>query len=308
MVNEKNNKMKKIILTIYLLGCGVAYSQYSSYYNMTSNVKVEANLNQNVSGSIYEYKTIRSIDYGTLELANAQREKNRIELQKFQDEQQKEIALQIVANPIKAYDYGNWYTISTKDKSWKKTPEGKEALKDIVKSTGFKEFSIQYVVPNIQIFTMLTPAKLQNVSTDGVTTDVIIYLPTYKKDTIEFDIEQDFDSVIVGKEIEQLDERNKISKIFYLKKELNRATIYGNKGFRTTYIWEDKYESCITDNYIFYYEDFKNGCTLGFKVRYYGNKTEVDFEKLEGRRFYLKPLIEKLISTAKVSELEVSKK
>ena len=43
------------------------------------------------------------------------------------------------------------------------------------------------------------------------------------------------------------------------------------------------------------------------KVRYYGNKSEVDFEKLEGRRYYLKPLIEKIVSTAKINDLEILK-
>ena len=32
-----------------------------------------------------------------------------------------------------------------------------------------------------------------------------------------------------------------------------------------------------------------------------------DFEKLEGRRYYLKPLIEKIVSTAKINDLKIMK-
>ena len=125
-------------------------AQYSTYYNVDVNQNINANINKNVnvSGTIYEHKTISTIDYGALQLANAQREKNRLEQQKFQDEQQKEVALQIATDPIKAYDYGNWFTINSKDKVWKKDKESKESLKKIKENTGFREFRIDYVVPN----------------------------------------------------------------------------------------------------------------------------------------------------------------
>lgn len=302
--------MKKLILSICLIWNGFVYSQYSGYYNINtnSNLKVDATINQNVTGSVFEYKTIRTIDYGALQLANAQREKNKIEQQKFENDQQREIALQIVTNPIKAYDYGNWNTISSKDKSWKQSTESKEALNNIKKNYGFKEFRIDYVVPNYQIFTILNVYQLQNVSSEGVKTDVSIYLPIYNKDTTKFDFESEFQKKIIGTEIEQFDDQNIKGKFFLHKKELNRATVYGYNGYRSTLILEDKFENIITDTYFINVENFGNGFKLGFKIRYYGNKSELDFEKLEGRRFYLRPLIEKLISTARVSELEISKK
>lgn len=302
-------KMKKIFLTFLLCGNGIVYSQYSAYYNVNtnSNVNVNANVNHNVSGTVYENKTITTIDYGALQLANSQKEQNRLEQQKFQDEKQKEIALQIASDPIKAYDYGNWFTINSKDKVWKQNKENKETLKQIKEDIGFKEFRIDYVVPNSQIFTMLDAYQLQNVSSDGVKTDVYIYLPIYNKDKRKIDIEEDFEKTEIGKEIEQPDDENKLRKIFFHKKELNRATVYGAKGYRSTFVWEDKYENYITDSYRYNVENFGNGYQIIIKVRYYGNKSEVDFEKLEGRRYYLKPLIEKIVSTAKVNDLEISK-
>ena len=77
-----------------LLIIGLSHSQYSNYYNINLNV------NKNISGSIYEYKTIKTIDYGALRLANAQEERNMLERKKFEDEQQKKIASEIYENPL----------------------------------------------------------------------------------------------------------------------------------------------------------------------------------------------------------------
>lgn len=298
--------MKRKILPFLILVNGFAYSQYSSYYNVKANVNVNANVNHNVSGNIYEYKTITTIDYGALKLANAQNEKNRLEQQKFADERQRQIAIEISNDPLKAYDYGNWFTISSKDKIWKQNKAWKESLKDVKESTGLKEFRVDYLVPNSQIFTMLNIYQLQNVSSEGVKTDVFFYLPMYNKDNVKVDYEAGFEKVIIG-EVEQSDDQNKIRKVFLHKKELNRATVYGTKGYRETYAWEDKFEVGLTDNYTYNYENLGNGLSVNVKVRFYGNKSEIDFEMLEGRRYYLKPLIEKLVSTAKVSDLEFSK-
>lgn len=302
--------MKKLFFTIVitLTFFLTVKAQYSTYYNVdvNHNVNVNANINKNVnvSGSVYEHKTISTIDYGALQLANAQREKNRLEQQKFADERQRQIALEISNDPLKAYDYSNWLTISSKDKAWKENKATKENLSKAKESSGFKEFRIDYVVPSNLIFTLLNYFQLQNVSSDGVKTDLLIYLPFYNKENVKINIEEDFEKTIVGEESEEPDDQNKMRKIYFHKKELNRATVYGAKGYRSSFAWEDKFEICLTDNYSFYNENLGNGFTVFVKVRYYGNKSEVDFEKLEGRRHYLKPLVEKIVSTAKVSDLK----
>lgn len=300
--------MKKNILLFLMLGNGIMYSQYSGYYNVStnSNVNVNANVNHSVSGNVYEHKTITTIDYGALQLANTQREKNRLEQQKFADEKQRQIEMEIIENPAKAYDYGSWFTISSKDKNWNKTKENKEYLKGIRENTGFRDFRVDYVVPT-SLFTFLNAYQLQNVSADGITTDVFIYVPFYNKTNRVYDVEKNFEETVIGRELEAPDDQNKMRKMIFHKKELNRATVYGAKGYRTTLAWEDKFENCITDNYEFFSGNFENGYLVMIKVRYYGNKSEVDFEKLEGRRFYLKPLIEKIVSTAKVNDLKIAK-
>jgi hypothetical protein len=254
------------------------------------NQKVNANINQNlnVSGTIFENKTITSIDYGALSLANAQREAIRLENAKYADEQQKHISLEVASNPVKAYDYGYANNFSLK---------GKEA-----KSFGFKHFSVSYVIPNNTLFVPAGAGRFENVSIDGITTEIIINGPAYNTNKTVMDIEKfaKMDSTKVG----QLNKGADGNEIFVHKKDLNRATVFGIKGFKSTLIWEDEYQNTITDNYNAYNPSEGNGIFYSVKVRTYGNKSEVNFEKLEGRRFYLRQLIEKVISTAVVYDMK----
>tara|TARA_B100000989_G_scaffold148432_1_gene110625 strand:+ start:963 stop:1352 length:390 start_codon:yes stop_codon:yes gene_type:complete len=81
------------------------------------------------------------------------------------------------------------------------------------------------------------------------------------------------------------------------KKEVVKRLVYGKKGFRYTLIWEDDYEICITDNY----EAFNNGVTFFVKVSYKADKSsDLTFEDLEGRRFYLSKFIDKTIATRRI--------
>jgi len=82
------------------------------------------------------------------------------------------------------------------------------------------------------------------------------------------------------------------------KKEVVKRTVYGEKGFRSTLIWEDEYEICITDNY----ESLYDGVKFFTKVRYKTDKSSgLTFEDLEGRRFYLSKFIDKTIATRRIT-------
>jgi len=81
------------------------------------------------------------------------------------------------------------------------------------------------------------------------------------------------------------------------KKEVVKRLVYGKKGFRYTLIWEDDYEICITDNY----EALYNGVRFFVKVRYKADKSsDLTFEDLEGRRFYLSKFVDKTIATRRI--------
>lgn len=277
-------KNKYYTLLTFLFISMYSYSQqYSNYY-----LNADVNVNHNVNGVIYENKTITTIDYGALALANAQKEKNRIEESKINDEKEKKIALEIAENPIKSYDYGytNTFNVEKKD----------------AKNFGFKSFSMSYVIPNKILFTQAGAGRFENVSEDGIVTEILISPPFYNKEKKDVDFEREFnnDSIKIGAENVRIDENGKKVSIFIQKKDLNRATVYGIRGFKRTLIWEDKFENAITDTYNSYNSNVGNGYTIFVKVRFHGDKDNITFEQLEGRRYYLTRLIEKIISTATI--------
>ena len=279
-------------------------AQYSNYYNINS--KLTATINENVTGSININKTITNIDYGQLAIANAQREKNALELQKIQDERARQIAIAIAEDPVKAYEYGQIFSINPKDK--KQFPS-KEILQSYQESIGFKNFRLLFVLPYGSLFSLLDPLHMQNSSKDGIVTDIIMDLPSIVKDSAYRDIEQFYSSfdTLVGKETEIKDELGKTIKRFYHKNTLSRTTIAGNPGYRNTLIWEDKFEYAIIDRYAAYVKENEIEYTISAAVRIHGDKNETTFEKIEGRRYYFKQLIEKIISTARVNDLVLLK-
>lgn len=264
--------MKPFILSLFLFVSLNSLSQYSNYYNIYKTVDV----NQKVSVS----GNINTIDYGTLALANAQREKNRLENQKYADERAKDIALSIANNPMLAFDYGTQIDLVSK--------------KDEVNN--FKKYTYHLRIPHPSLFTHIKGGEFENVSDDGVRTELIIFLPMYNKNKVEVNVEenQKYNKLIVG----QLNKDGNES-LFLHKKNIERANVFGVGGFRGTLIFEDDYEYRITDNYQSYSTD---GVFYNVKVRYRGSKNEINFEKLEGRRYYLKRLIEKIISTASITD------
>ena len=301
-------------ITTFLMIFGICklQAQYSNYYNVysqsNSNTNINANIKHNVSGTVYQHstQTINTIDYGALALANAQKEQNKIEQQKIADENQKRILSEVMLDPVKAYEYGSYEGFNSTDKK----VLDKSAIKKLEENTGLKSFGYYYVFPGM-FFTKLNSYNWQNVSSDGIVTEFFIFLPKYNEENRKFDYEDDFENdtlTIVGQETEQLDENGRLRKIFYHKKELNLATVFRNKGYKTTYIWEDKFENAITDNYmVFHKNNVGNGVEFFVKVRYYGDKDEVTFEQLEGRRYYLKGLLEKIIATATVQDIKLLK-
>lgn len=284
--------MKKILFPVLIAVFSNAHAQYSTYYNVDVNQNVNANINKNVnvSGNVYEHKTITTIDYGALQLANAQNEKNRLENLKYADEQQRLISLEIASDPIKAYDYGSQNTFTIK---------GKDANK-----LGFKQFTMSYRIPHNSLFVKAGAGRFENVSIDGITTEIIFSAPLYNKEKKEINVEKlaKMDSVKVGSLNEKIDPDGEA--IYVQKKDIHRATVYGIKGFNGTLIWEDNYQYTITDNYYSFNKNEGNGIFFSVKVRYYGNKDKITFEQLEGRKYYLQRLVEKVISTGVVGEMK----
>lgn len=280
--------MRKILLLTLLIAYSTVNAQYSGYYTVNQNINANVNENVNVSGNVNVNKNISTIDYGKLALANAQNEKTRLENLKYADAKQKQISLEIASEPTKAFDYGFQNTFEVKGK--------------VAKPYGFKKFTMSYRIPHNSLFVNAGAGRFENVSTNNITTEFIISGPQYnkKKDTVDVEKIAQMDSMIVG----QLNKDGKNREIFVHKKDINRATVYGIKGFKYSLIWEDDYQYTITDNFISYDPTKKNGVMYFVKVRTYGDKDEVTFEELEGRRYYLRRLIEKVVSTAQVGDMK----
>ena len=287
--------MKRIIsFSALALFCNIAVAQVE-YFDITTheNVNVNKNINQNihVGGAIYENKTVTTIDYGALAEANANMQRLQFERQKYTDELQRQMAYEMAAKPLKAYDYG--YNLRM------------NVNKKVANSYGFKKFAFKYRIPHKELFYRAGDDRLDNISSNGITTEIIIYPPIYNV----------YNDIWVAKPDLSIIKEDTINDhltadgtpIYVYKKTLTKSTVFGFEGYKETIIWEDEYQYCITDNYTSVY-NYGNGIKFCVKVRTYGNKNEVTFEQLEGRRYYFRPLIEKIISTAElVDDFKVCK-
>jgi len=282
--------MKKLFYILLLLPI-ITIAQYSNYYQVNSNVNVNANINKNVNVN----GTVTTIDYGALANANAQREANRVSRQQYANQRAKDAAIAIANDPSKAYDYGT-------DNNWKLDSKARKflGLDRIVKYMYHK-------VPNGSLFVKTGSGyTYENTSDDGIKTQIIINPIFSTKKLLEInpenieDIEEMFEyqDFNVG-ELNDLSSNGKSEEMLH-KIDLKRANIGGVDGFRGTLIWEDKYEKCITDNYASNIIIKGKKYRFFAKVRFKGDLDEVSFEQLEGRRYYFRPLINKMVSTIKV--------
>ena len=270
--------MKTILTLVLSLIMISSYSQYSAYYNVYK--KVDVNQKVNISGNI------NTIDYGSLALANAQREKNRFENEKYLDEKERRISLEIASNPMKAYDYGEDYSYFAKNAD----------------KLNFKKFRLNFKILNSNLFTDVGALKVENVSIDGIKTQIQMYLPMYLKVALNIEDSLKFNRINI-QQINEISssEYGKI-KAFVHKKDIERSTVFGVGGFLGTIIYEDDYQLAISDNY----QSFsKDGIRYVVKVKYFGNKKDTNFEKLEGRRYYLRNVIEKYISSASITDYKI---
>lgn len=282
--------MKRVISILLLTSiCNILVAQVDMYDITThENVNVNKNINQNihVGGAIYESKTIRTIDYGALAEANANMQRLQFERQQYEDEKQRRIALEMAANPIKAYDYGQDGGCFT--------TTGKEA-----EQYGFKKFSFTYRIPHNDFFYPTGYGRLENISPDGIVTEIIVYYPMYNMYNLP-NRQPDpmhFNEYVKENEINYVLEMDSVPRYIY-KKGVSKAIVFGVAGYKFTVIWEEEYQYCIRDFYSAFDSNVGNGISYYVKVQTYGSKEDTTFEKLEGRRYYFRPLIEKVISTA----------
>lgn len=290
--------MKKLTYLFIFLPI-IASAQYSNYYQVNTNSKVDANVNvnANINKNVNVTGTISTIDYGALANANAQREANRISKLNYANQRAKDAAIAIANDPSKAYDYGI-------DNNWKLDSKSKKAF-----GWDKKMKYMYHKIPNNSLFVKVGDGYTYgNTSNDGVKTEIIIYAPSTLKKIRETNpnFKPDFEEMMqykegkVGETFKNIQNNNTSTIAMLHKKDIKRANIAGNSGFRGTAVWEDRYEKCITDNYGSYAFINKETYVFQAKVSYKGDVDEVSFEQLEGRRYYFKALIDKMLSTIKI--------
>jgi len=269
--------MKTILFVTMLFVISTLKAQYSNYYTVNENVKVSGTVNHNIT----------TIDYGKLALANAEIEKTRLQSLIYEDQKAQEISLEIASDPLNAFKYGYDELFELK---------GVEA-----REWGFKKSQTKVRIPHEALFVSAGKGRYENVSSNGITTEIIFYSPVYNvdKEIIDFEDTMKLNMYKAG-EVNVLDSDT----IFVHKKDINRATVYGIKGFSNTIIWEDGYENNISEIFGSYNTNEGNGILIYMEVNYSGDKDDVTFEQLEGRKYYLNMLIEKIASTSQIVYLK----
>ena len=296
-------KTKKSLFTILFCSFYIlTYSQYSNYYmvNVKQDIKVK--------GEITVNEKIETIDYGALALAEARKEKNALERKIYKDDSQKQNAIEIANNPLKAYDYGE-------DILWEVDAANIEGggLRKIAKFYGFNYFYAKYKRPNSALYASYNGAlSYVNESNEGVTTILSLGIPQHtltttettdmkKKDrqarieywnklwgNTEYYLKNYFDMTLGITNAGTKDE-------YYLHKvEIKRANVAGSEGFVLTRCKETNYERIIEEFYISLTSD---GFYKSSSVIYKGDRDAIDFKELESRKAYLGALNRKLIST-----------
>ena len=226
----------------------------------------------------------------------ATRERNRIESLKIANEKERQALIEIASNPSKAFDYG-------RDNTW-------IATRKDASTYGFKKFTHIHRVPHQSVFVRTNGFNYQNISDDYITTEIELFPPikpgAIKDKNMKEQIKKAFSGIftnveeyvkypqfVVGKYSDEY-------KFFVHNKDINKTKIFGVNGFRGTLITENDYEYTIKDNYY----AVINGVILRAGVRFKGDKDEVTFEQLEGRRYYLRKLVEQIISTQKFKDVK----
>ena len=285
-----------IVLTLSVTTKAQSYSTYYGTYdvNLNSNSNVNINKQVDVSGDVNVNKTVTSIDYGALAQANALQEQNRLAAMQFANEQERIALTQIAEDPSKAFNFGY-------DNKWL-------VPKDVRRNFGWNK-KLKYFyhkIPHKSLFTASGGYNYENLSVDGVKTQIIVALPIEvdKLKSINPTLTADIESRMKYPDF-AVGELNPLgvdgSEAFLHAVDTKKARVGGLDGFRGTLIWEDDYEKALTDNYASI--GYKDGKTYQytFKVRYKGDKDVVTFEQLEGRRFYFRGLIDKMVSTISLS-------
>ncbi|MDA8819733.1 hypothetical protein N9N66_03980 [Schleiferiaceae bacterium] len=305
--------MKQLLTTLALLIAtsmvGQTYSTFYGTYDVNKNVNVSGTITKdvNVSGTVNQNvnKTVRTIDYGALAAANAQQEANRLMARRYSDEREARIAEAIAADPFAAFTYAT---------KWSQSLNKREAKKN---NRGFTNRTYwEFRVPHPLLFSNTAKFGVyRNSSESGVVTEISLgsvynyvelwHLEKWRQEVSEKpDVntyapktraERFIELYPVGEICPYL-KKHKDENVFTHKAEIAPTTVYGHEGYKGTVILERDYSYEIRE--IYFSQDSYAPMHYSCSVEYTILKNEGTFEDLEGRRHYLKRLLEEIIATA----------
>lgn len=296
--------MKKLLILLFVTTLFNVNAQYSSYYKVDVNSYSKVNVDANVKVD----KTIKTIDYGALARANAERERNKINLLKINNEKEREAMTAIAINPSVAIDYGETMQV--------RVPQD---VRKIVKDGygwGYKSFIWGIRMPHKSLFKIVKSDKpgfkFENISDEGISTVIQLggqhnvenrikkYKCSKQENSSGCEEKNNFLKQVKSKNnlkeyvLKKRNlEGNVKDDIFYHKVVVGKATVQGAEGFKVTSVIEDDFEKAIIQD--FYSSDGTIVILASSKVSADKN---VLFEDIEGRNYYLTPIIEKVISSA----------
>jgi hypothetical protein len=215
---------------------------------------------------------------------------------KYADVSQKNQAIEIALNPQKAFNYGTDTNYIIQDK---------KTSRMLGFSVGTK---IYHKIPNAALFVDNKIWNYINETDDGVVTELEIIAPSYYAGTETFFKKTKKEREQLHKNMQTYIENFTTQNLpivgekteggqFTHKAYINKAKVWGNQGIVFTWYFEDDNKYVIKDNFRFI---SPKGVAFSAGVRYKGDKDEVTFEMLEGRRSYLKKLCEQIIATARL--------
>ena len=147
--------------------------------------------------------------------------------------------MEIAANPLKAYDYGQ--VVSATYKRNKNT-------KDFMDAYGYKKVSQCWVMPSA-FFYSIAFNEIQNISEDGVTTYINLGFPAYVKTNYIEEFDKFYEDLKKNVEAGSVDVNENGDTTRYISATKQMATVWGYQGNRNTLYWESENQICITDNY-----------------------------------------------------------
>jgi hypothetical protein len=294
---------------LFLIFPFFVYSQYSNYYKADVDVNADININKkvDVSGDVNVNKTVTTIDYGALAQANAMSERNRLSEMKFANEKEKEAVEAIINNPVAAFDFGERGTIKIP------TDVRRYGFKNGY-NWGYKKFEWSFTIPHNYLFQMVKSQRsgftFQNISENKIRTTLELMgefnvdgINSNKKKIENYEKSADFydeiTSLVGTNKLKEkvLSEKNDVGKVidgqYVHKVEVSRATVCGCDGYKTTKVLEDEFEKLIVDEY----RCSKNNKFFTAIAKYRADNN-VSFEEIEGRKYYLVNLLDKIISTS----------